>query len=87
MTVESLAGAQGLVIGLVLAAAALAKLPSTALDDRARASALTRLAGSARRSTQAWRAIALGELAVGLCVLSLPGEPWPIRLVPLRYQR
>jgi hypothetical protein len=78
MTVRSLAGAQGLVIGIVLVGAALAKLPPAALKELARASALARLAGSARRAAQAWRAIALGELAVGLCVLTLPSEPWPL---------
>ena len=77
-TVGSLASAQGLVVGLVLVAAGLAKLPSGAVKELARSSALTRLAGSPQRSRTAWRAIALAELAVGLCVLVLPGERWPL---------
>ncbi len=76
--VGSLASAQGLVIGLVVVVAGLAKLPAGALRELVRSSALTTLAGSPQRSRAAWRAVALTELGVGLCVLVLPGQRWPL---------
>ena len=75
---SSLAGAQGLVVGVVLVVAALAKLRSASLRELARSSALTRVVGSPGRAMTAWRAIALAELAVGVCVLGLPSERWPL---------
>ncbi|HEX6475894.1 MAG TPA: MauE/DoxX family redox-associated membrane protein [Acidimicrobiales bacterium] len=77
-TARSLASAQGLVVGLVLVVAGLAKLPAGALRDLVRSSALTALAGSAQRSRRAWRVVTLAELGVGVCVLSLPGWRWPL---------
>jgi hypothetical protein len=77
-TAGSLASVQGLVIGLVLVVAGLAKLPAGALRELVRSSALTTLAGSAHRSRRAWRAVTLAELGVGGCMLALPGRRWPI---------
>ncbi|HEY3702940.1 MAG TPA: MauE/DoxX family redox-associated membrane protein [Acidimicrobiales bacterium] len=74
----SLASTQGLVIGLVLVIAGLVKLPVAALRELVRSSALTTLAGSAHRARLAWRVVALAELGVGLCVLVLPGQVWPL---------
>jgi hypothetical protein len=77
-TAGSLASAQGLVIGLVLVVAGLAKLPTRALRELVRSSALTTLAGSANRSRRAWRVITVTELGLGGCVLVLPGQEWPL---------
>ncbi len=77
-TIRSLASAQAVVIGLVLVVAGVAKLPAGTLKELVRSSALTALVGSPTRSRLAWRVVALTELAIGLCVLVLPGRAWPL---------